>query len=131
MDPGLPAGDASWALLYWLLLVADAADVRRRGRESRVDAGLGSLNGHRKEPTMGPTHQRPVGRGSALLGTRPRPGSSARVTGTCALTTTACMGGYLLPSSSLTPSWCTPEHLDELGHDLQLAILCACELNGL
>jgi predicted metal-binding membrane protein len=72
-------GVASRPLLYWVLLVADAADVRRWGWESRVDAGLGSLDGHRKEPAMGPALQRPIGCCSALLGTHPRPASGIRV----------------------------------------------------
>src|SRR5262249_28373180 len=77
--PGFPAGGASRPLLYRVLLVADAADVRCRGWESRVDAGLGYLDGHRKKSAMGPTLQRSVGYCAALLGTHHRSGSGARI----------------------------------------------------
>ncbi len=58
--PVVTPGVGPWSFLRWLLLVADA-DVRRRRRQHRLDAGVGRGDGDRKEHALGEAAQQTHG----------------------------------------------------------------------
>ena len=71
--PGcLHAGRAPWLVLRGLLLGADAADVRVRRGQHRLDARPRSRDGDRKERALGPAAEYAAGGGAAGVGGHPR-----------------------------------------------------------